>query len=104
MANYLTHGGQEAGDGPAAMRREVADAVRLLPNDAYIALAVAMLQRDKGWYDEAGASFERAMVLNPREGKVFHNYGPFSLRKISPGRDGLRIERWNYLRTRFSSG
>jgi len=57
------------------MRREVADAVRLLPNDGYIALAAAMLQWDMQWFDEAAASFERAMVLNPREGKVFYNYG-----------------------------
>jgi len=70
LAGCMMH----AGDSTAAMRREVAAAVRLLPNDAYIALAVAMLQQDKGWYDEAGASYERAMVLNPREGKVFYNY------------------------------
>jgi serine/threonine protein kinase/Flp pilus assembly protein TadD len=63
-----------AGDSTAATRREVAAAVSLLPNDAYIALAVAMLQKDMGWNDEAAASFERAMVLNPREGKVFYNY------------------------------
>ena len=66
------------------MRREVAAAVRLLPNDAYIALAVAMLQQDKGWYDEAGASYERAMVLNPREGKVFYNYSVPFCRKGCP--------------------
>jgi serine/threonine protein kinase len=76
-ANYLTHGKQEAHDSPAAMRREVAAAVRLLPNDGYIALAAAMLQWDIGWNDEAAASFERAMILNPREGKVFYNYGAF---------------------------
>jgi len=70
LAGCMMH----AGDSTAAMRREVAAAVRLLPNDAYIALAVAMLQQDKGWYDEAGASYERATVLNPREGKVFYNY------------------------------
>jgi TolB-like protein len=81
MANYLTHGKQEAIDGPAAMRREVADAVRLLPNDGYIALAAAMLQWDMEWNDEAAASFERAMVLNPREGKVFYNYGALLVEK-----------------------
>jgi len=84
MANYLTHGKQEAGDGPAAMRREVADAVRLLPNDGYIALAAAMLQWDMEWNDEAAASFERAMVLNPREGKVFYNYGALLVEKDIP--------------------
>jgi non-specific serine/threonine protein kinase len=83
-ANYLTHGKQEAGDGPAAMRREVADAVRLLPNDGYIALAAAMLQWDMEWNDEAAASFERAMVLNPREGKVFYNYGALLVEKDIP--------------------
>jgi len=83
-ANYLTHGKQEARDGPAAMRREVADAVRLLPNDGYIALAAAMLQWDMEWNDEAAASFERAMVLNPREGKVFYNYGALLVEKDIP--------------------
>ena len=84
MANYLTHGKQDAVDSPAAMRREVADAVRLLPNDGYIALAAAMLQWDMGWNDEAAASFERAMVLNPREGKVFYNYGALLVEKDIP--------------------
>src|SRR5262249_16262221 len=42
-ATYVTHGKLGVRDGPAAMRREVADAVRLLPNDGYIALAAAML-------------------------------------------------------------
>src|SRR5262245_51602941 len=83
-ANYLTQGKQEAADGPAAMRREVADAVRLLPNDSYIALAAAMLQWDMEWNDEAAASFERAMVLNPREGKVFYNYGALLVEKDVP--------------------
>ena len=83
-ANYLTHGKQEARDGPAAMRREVAEAVRLLPNDGYIALAAAMLQWDMEWNDEAAASFERAMVLNPREGKVFYNYGALLVEKDIP--------------------
>jgi TolB-like protein/Tfp pilus assembly protein PilF len=83
-ANYLTQGKHEAGDGPAAMRREVADAVRLLPNDGYIALAAAMLQWDMEWNDEAAASFERAMVLNPREGKAFYNYGALLVEKDIP--------------------
>jgi serine/threonine protein kinase len=83
-ANYLTHGKQEARDSPAAMRREVAAAVRLLPNDGYIALAVAMLHWDMGWNDEAAASFERAIVLNPREGKVFYNYSALLAEKDIP--------------------
>ena len=47
------------------------------------------------------------MVLNPREGKVFYNYMPFlpkGMSQISPGRGGLRIERWNFLRIPFTSG
>jgi len=84
MAKYLTHGKQDAVDSPAAMRREVADAVRLLPNDGYIVLAAAMLQWDMGWNDEAAASFERAMVLNPREGKVFYNYAALLVEKDIP--------------------
>jgi non-specific serine/threonine protein kinase len=83
-ANYLTYGKHETRDSPAAMRREVAAAVRLLPNDGYIALAVAMLHWDMGWNDETAASFERAVVLNPREGKVFYNYGAFLAEKDVP--------------------
>ena len=83
MANYLTHG-KHAVESPAAMRREVADALRLLPNDGYIVLAAAMLQWEMGWNDEAAASFERAMVLNPREGKVFYNYGALFAEKDIP--------------------
>lgn len=63
-----------AGESPEAMRREVAAAVRLLPNDGYIALSAAMIQDGMGWRDEAMASYERAILLNPREGKVFYNY------------------------------
>lgn len=59
------------------MKREIATAVRLLPNDAYIALDAAMFQHHLKWYAEAAASYERAVVLNPREGKVFYNYGFF---------------------------
>jgi hypothetical protein len=84
MASYRTHGKQEPVDGPGAMRREVADAVRLLPNDGYIALAAAMLQWDMEWFDEAAASFERAMVLNPREGKIFYNYSALLAEKDDP--------------------
>ena len=36
------------------------------------------------WNDEAAASFERAMVLNPREGKVFYNYSAFLNNKDIP--------------------
>jgi serine/threonine protein kinase len=84
QANYLTYGKHEARDSPAAMRREVAAAVRLLPNDGYIAFAVAMFHWGTGWNDETAASFERAIVLNPREGKVFYNYGVFLAEKDIP--------------------
>ena len=43
-----------------------------------------MLQWDMGGNDEAAASFERAMVLNPREGKVFYNYGALLVEKDIP--------------------
>jgi TolB-like protein/Tfp pilus assembly protein PilF len=59
------------------MKREIATAVRLLPNDAYIVLDAAMFQDELKWFDEAAASYERAIVLNPREGKVFYNYAVF---------------------------
>jgi TolB-like protein len=65
---------QHADENPDAIKREVAMAVRLLPNDGYIALAAAILQDRMGWREESAASFERAIVLNPREGKVFYNY------------------------------
>jgi TolB-like protein len=65
---------QHADESAEAIKREVAMAVRLLPNDGYIALAAAILQYGMGWLAEAAASYERAIVLNPREGKVFYNY------------------------------
>jgi TolB-like protein len=65
---------QQAHEDPEAMKREVATAIRLLPNDGYIALAAAIFQYTMGWPNEAAASYERAIVLNPREGKVFYNY------------------------------
>jgi tetratricopeptide (TPR) repeat protein len=43
-----------------------------------------MLQWDMEWNDEAAASFERAMVLNPREGKVFYNFGALLVEKDIP--------------------
>jgi TolB-like protein/Flp pilus assembly protein TadD len=66
---------QQAKENPEAIKREVATAIRLSPNDGYIALAAAILQDVMGWMAESAASFERAIVLNPREGKVFYNYG-----------------------------
>jgi TolB-like protein len=66
---------QHADEKPAAIKQEVATAIGLSPNDGYIALAAAILQNVMGWNAEAAASFERAIALNPREGKVFYNYG-----------------------------
>jgi TolB-like protein/Flp pilus assembly protein TadD len=66
---------QHAGESPETIKREVETAIRLLPNDGYIALAAAILQNVMGWNAESAASFERAIVLNPREGKVIYNYG-----------------------------
>ena len=65
---------QHAHESADAIKREVAKAVSLLPNDGYIALAAANLQDEMGWKVESAATFERAIVLNPREGKVFYNY------------------------------
>ena len=57
------------------VKREIATAVRLLPNDAYIAMDAANYQDLMGLWDDSRASYERAIVLNPREGKTFYNYG-----------------------------
>ncbi|MEY2518995.1 MAG: eukaryotic-like serine/threonine-protein kinase [Verrucomicrobiota bacterium] len=64
-----------SGGTPEEVKREIATAVRLLPNDAYIAMDAAMYQGDMKLFAEAAASYERAIVLNPLEGKVFYNYG-----------------------------
>jgi TolB-like protein/tetratricopeptide (TPR) repeat protein len=66
---------KHANESAEAIKQEAATAIRLLPNDGYIALAAAILQQVMGWRAESAASFERAIVLNPREGKVFYNYG-----------------------------
>ena len=63
-----------AEESPETTKKEIATAMRLLPNDSYIALSAAILQHKMGWYDEAAATYERAIVLNPREGKLFYNY------------------------------
>ena len=56
-------------------RREVAAALRLNPNDAFVVIAAANTQQGLGWADEALASYERAVELGPREPRVFYNYG-----------------------------
>lgn len=59
---------------PVGIKRALAAALRLLPNDGYAALSAAILQKFKGWTAESRASFERAILLNPREGRFFYNY------------------------------
>jgi TolB-like protein/Tfp pilus assembly protein PilF len=65
---------QNANDA-ATTRRELVEAVRLLPNDTTIVLSAAMTQWGMGWNDEALANFRRATELGPREPKTFYNYG-----------------------------
>jgi serine/threonine-protein kinase len=65
---------QNANDA-ATTRRELAEAVRLLPNDTTIVLSAAMTQWGMGWNDEALTNFKRATELGPREPKTFYNYG-----------------------------
>jgi TolB-like protein/Flp pilus assembly protein TadD len=64
-----------ANENPERAKREVAEAIRLVPNDAYVLMDAAMIQEEMKSDSEAAASYERALVLNPREGKVFYNYG-----------------------------
>ena len=61
-------------DRDKAIKQEVDSALRLLPNDGYLVMKVALFQTDMGWYAEAEATFQRAMEINPREPKVFYNY------------------------------
>ena len=70
LAMCMKHANEDA----EVIKREAATAIRLLPNDGYIALAAAILQDVMDWKTESAASFERAILLNPREGKVFYNY------------------------------
>jgi serine/threonine-protein kinase len=60
---------------PEEVKREIATAVRLLPNDAYVVMDAAHYQDRMGLFHDAVASYERAIVLNPREGKIVYNYG-----------------------------
>jgi tetratricopeptide (TPR) repeat protein len=64
-----------SGRSPEEIKREITTAVRLLPNDPYIAMDAAHYQDQMGLFEDAVASYERAIVLNPREGKTFYNYG-----------------------------
>ena len=56
-------------------RRELANAVRLRPNDATVVMVAAMGQWWLGLAEEAAANYKRAAELGPREPKVFYNYG-----------------------------
>ncbi|MEY2562303.1 MAG: eukaryotic-like serine/threonine-protein kinase [Verrucomicrobiota bacterium] len=57
-----------------AVPQELAAAIRYLPNDGFVAMVAAVIQGQNGWHQEALASYERALVLSPREAKVFYNY------------------------------
>jgi len=57
-----------------AMKQEVDSALRLVPNDGYLVMIAALFQTDMDWLDEAEATFQRAIEINPREPKVFYNY------------------------------
>jgi non-specific serine/threonine protein kinase len=58
-----------------AIKQEVDSALRLLPNDGYLVMKAALFQTENmGWLDEAEATFQRAIEINPREPKVFYNY------------------------------
>ena len=57
-----------------AMKQELDSALRLVPNDGYLVMLGALLQTDMDWLEEAEATFQRAIEVNPREPKVFYNY------------------------------
>jgi len=57
-----------------AMKQELDSALRLVPNDGYLVMLAALLQTDMDWLEEAEATFQRAIEINPREPKVFYNY------------------------------
>src|SRR5262245_53740724 len=57
-----------------AIRKEVDSALRLVPNDGYLIMIAALFQTDMDWLEEAEATFQRAIEINPREPKVFYNY------------------------------
>jgi len=57
-----------------AIKEKVDSALRLVPNDGYLVMIAALLQTDMDWLEEAEATFQRAIEINPREPKVFYNY------------------------------
>jgi tetratricopeptide (TPR) repeat protein len=70
MANIL----QQSGATKEAIKQEVDRALRLVPNDGYLVMLAALFQTDRDWLEEAEATFQRAIEINPREPKVFYNY------------------------------
>jgi TolB-like protein len=64
-----------------AIKQEVASALRLVPNDGYLVMLAALFQADMGWLEEAEATFQRAIEINPREPKVFYNYATLQAKK-----------------------
>jgi tetratricopeptide (TPR) repeat protein len=64
-----------------AIRQEVASALRLVPNDGYLVMIAALFQTDMDWLEEAEATFQRAIEINPREPKVFYNYATLQEKK-----------------------
>ena len=72
LANWAQLVGEET-----TTRRELALATRLLPNDASVLLAAAMVQGQLEWNEEAAANYKRAAELSPREPAIFFRYGQF---------------------------
>jgi serine/threonine protein kinase/tetratricopeptide (TPR) repeat protein len=64
-----------------AIKQEVASALRLVPNDGYLVMIAALFQTDMDWLEEAEATFQRAIEINPREPKVFYNYATLQEKK-----------------------
>src|SRR5438034_2297421 len=65
-----------------AIKEEVDSALRLLPNDGYLVMKAALFQTENmGWLEEAEATFQRAIEINPREPKVFYNYATLLTKK-----------------------
>src|SRR4029077_7857469 len=70
MANIL----QQSGATKEAIKQEVDSALPPLPHDVYLVMLAALFQTDRDWLEEAEATFQRAIEINPREAKVFYNY------------------------------
>ena len=88
-----------------AIKEKVDSALRLVPNDGYLVMIAALFQSDMDWLEEAEATFQRAIEINPREPKVFYNYFTLLTKKGDVAkRAGLRIAPWNSRRNPFSFG